>query len=251
MLDYVIRSATLIDGTAEPGRRADVGIRDGRRGRSGTGRRARDHRARRRRPGGDARCHRPAHALRRPALLGPLGVPLQRARRDHGDRGQLRVHPRAHQRRRRGLHPTDDGQGRGHAPGCPGERRPLELVQLRRVPRRPGRSPGRQRRVPGGPLCAAPQGHGGAAGRRGCDRRRDRRHARALGRVVGRRGARLLVLAVAHPLRRGGPAHQLAICRPARDARLLRGGGGARGHDPRVHHQRLPRQFQPRRRWIS
>jgi len=30
MLDYVIRSATLIDGTAEPGRRADVGIRDGR-----------------------------------------------------------------------------------------------------------------------------------------------------------------------------------------------------------------------------
>ena len=30
MLDYVIRSATLIDGTGEPGRRADVGIRDGR-----------------------------------------------------------------------------------------------------------------------------------------------------------------------------------------------------------------------------
>ncbi len=30
MLDYVIRSGTLIDGTGEAGRRADVGIRDGR-----------------------------------------------------------------------------------------------------------------------------------------------------------------------------------------------------------------------------
>ena len=29
MLDYVIRSAALFDGTGEPGRRADVGIRDG------------------------------------------------------------------------------------------------------------------------------------------------------------------------------------------------------------------------------
>ena len=30
MLDYVIRSGTLIDGTGAPGRIADVGIRDGR-----------------------------------------------------------------------------------------------------------------------------------------------------------------------------------------------------------------------------
>ena len=30
MLDYVIRSGTLIDGTGEAGRQADVGIRDGR-----------------------------------------------------------------------------------------------------------------------------------------------------------------------------------------------------------------------------
>ena len=30
MLDYVIRSGTVIDGTGEPGRLADIGIRDGR-----------------------------------------------------------------------------------------------------------------------------------------------------------------------------------------------------------------------------
>ena len=43
-----------------------------------------------------------------------------------------------------------------------------------------------------------------------------------------------------------GRPDQLALRRPPRDARLLRGGGGPRGHDPRVHHQRVPGLVQPR-----
>ena len=64
---------------------------------------------------------------------------------------------------------------------------------------------------------------------------------------LGGRGSRVLLVPVAHPLRRRRPADQLAPRRPPRDARLLRGGGGPRRHDPRVHHQRLPRQLQSRR----
>ena len=63
--------------------------------------------------------------------------------------------------------------------------------------------------------------------------------------LAGRR-ARLLVLAVPHPLRRRRPPDQLALRRPPRDARLLRGGGGPRGHHARVHHQRLPRLLHRR-----
>ena len=45
----------------------------------------------RRRP----RLRRPAHALRRPAALGPDREPVERARRHHRDRRQLRLHARA------------------------------------------------------------------------------------------------------------------------------------------------------------
>ena len=140
MLDYVIRSGTVIDGTGEPGRLADVGIRDGRIVAIGQIDEDGRHRVRRRRAHRDARRGRPAHALRRAALLGPLGLPLQRARRDHGHRGQLRVHAGPHQRRGRRLHPPDDGQGRGDAAGRPGERRAVELVDLRGVPRHASRA---------------------------------------------------------------------------------------------------------------
>ena len=111
---------------------------------------------------------------------------------------------------------------------------------------------GRQRRLPGGPLRAAPQGHGRRAGRGGGHRRaRSRPCARLLAESLGGRRPGLLVLAVAYPLRRRRPPHQLALRRPARNARLLRGGGGARGHDARVHHQRVPRLLSAPKRSTS
>ena len=71
MLDYVIRSGTVIDGTGEPGRLADVGIRDGRIVAIGQI----DEPATTEFDAGgldrDARRGRPPHALRRAALLGP------------------------------------------------------------------------------------------------------------------------------------------------------------------------------------
>ena len=135
MLDYVIRSGTVIDGTGGPARQADVGI---------ARRPDRRHRRRSTRPGPtefDATGlivvpgHRgPPHPLRRPALLGPVGLALQPARRHHGHRGELRLHAGPDQPRGRRLHPPHDGQGRGHAPGRARAGRAVDLVDLRRVP---------------------------------------------------------------------------------------------------------------------
>ena len=49
--------------------------------------------------------------------------------------------------------------------------RAVDLVQLRRVPRRPRGEPRRQRRLPRRSLRPAPQGHGRSPGRRGGHRR--------------------------------------------------------------------------------
>ena len=157
MLDYVIRSGTVIDGTGGPARPADVAISDGRIVGRRCGERARGHRIRCHRLHGGPRGGGSPHPLRRPALLGPLRVTLQPARRHHGHRGELRLHPGPDQPRGRRLHPPHDGQGRRHAPDRARAGRAVDLVDLRRVPGRPGGQPRRQRRVLGRPLrrCAA------------------------------------------------------------------------------------------------
>ena len=77
MLDELLAGATLVDGTGAPARRADVGVRDGRIvavGEPGTEDDAATTTVDCRRPGRRARIRRPAHPLRRAAVLGPRGV---------------------------------------------------------------------------------------------------------------------------------------------------------------------------------
>ena len=90
--DLVIRGGFIVDGTGAPGQSGDLAVSDGRIAEVGTvsGRGAREVDARRPRRG--ARLHRSAHALRRPAHLGPERLVHVVARRDdHRDR-QLRLH---------------------------------------------------------------------------------------------------------------------------------------------------------------
>ena len=117
VLDTRIEGAHVVDGTGAPSRTADVGIRDGPDRRPRPGRRAgpRDHR--RRRAGRLPGLRRPAHPLRRPAVLGPAASPSN----VHGVTsvigGNCSFAPRPTARGRRRLHAPDDGPGRGHAPG--------------------------------------------------------------------------------------------------------------------------------------
>ena len=96
MLDHLITGGTVVDGTGAPARAADVAIRDGRIvaiAEPGTiteeAAEVLDATGPRRRPG----LHRPPHPLRRPALLGPARLAVERPRRHHRDQRQLRLHP--------------------------------------------------------------------------------------------------------------------------------------------------------------
>ena len=92
-----VRGGTVVDGTGAPPVRADV-LMDGDRVRAvgpdaGVGADTvidADRHAR------HARLRRPAHPLRRPAVLGPQRQPVAAPRRDHRARGQLRFLAGAH-----------------------------------------------------------------------------------------------------------------------------------------------------------
>ena len=98
VLDTLIRAAPSSTAPGAPARRADVGIRDGRIVAVGDDRRGRGGDDRRRRPRRRARLRRPAHALRRAAVLGPGRDAVEPARRHEHDRRQLRLHARAARR---------------------------------------------------------------------------------------------------------------------------------------------------------
>ena len=93
--DLAIRDGTVVDGSGDPGRPADVAITGGRieeigpdlHGSTGD----RRHRVHRR-----PRVHRHPHPLRRPGVLGPGPAPLLVPGGHHGGRRQLRLHHRPH-----------------------------------------------------------------------------------------------------------------------------------------------------------
>ena len=111
--DLVVRGGTVVDGTGNDRRVADVAVDDGRVSLVGEVP-ARARGARRRRADGHAGLGRHPHPLRRPGHLGPAVHAVVVARRhDRGD-GQLRRRLRAREARPPRLAHRADGRRRGH-----------------------------------------------------------------------------------------------------------------------------------------
>ena len=243
MLDLLIKDGTVVDGTGAPARRADVGVRDGRV--VAVGDVASDEGAAETVDADglvvDARLRRPAHALRRAAVLGPGRVVVEPARRHYDHRRQLRLHARAGPGARRRLPAPDDGEGRGHA--APGARagRPVELVDVRRsTSTRSTASIGVNAGFLVGHCALRRYVMGHRRGReRGVRRRRSARWSRLLHEADRRRRARASRprSSFTHSDGDGEPvASRWASTR--RGARAVRGGPRPRGHDARVRHRR-------------
>ena len=196
MLDLVIRNGLIVDGSGLPGRHGDVSIHDGkvvavggRAGEAHTG--ARRHRACRR-----PRLHRPPHPLRRPAVLRPVRLPRDRARRHHGGARQLLAVAGTAADRAAGCVQPHVPPDRGDARSGLRCRRRLALGRrIRRLARRARREHRLERGPARRPLGAAHVRDGPRGPGAGGDRRRDRRDGRPAARVPRRR--------------RGRPEHEL------------------------------------------
>ena len=244
MLDLLIKDAQSSTAPARPPVAAMSGCATGGSSRSATSmnrrRKPSTRRARRR-----AGLRRPAHALRRAAVLGPDREPVGAARRHHRVRRQLRLHARARRTRPRDYLTRMLARVEGM---------PLDAL-------RPGwtgtgrRSATGSHRLDGKIAVNAGFLVGHSAIRRvamGDDAvgekataRADREDGHAARRGAGRRCARLLDVAVADAQRRRRATRAVAQ-RVARGAARARGGGpGASGHAARGDHPRLPRRASP------
>ena len=218
------------------GRRApaDVGIRDGRIVAIGDRRRAGAHDASTppasSSPPGFVD---PAHALRRPALLGPA----TRRRRagtasppSIGGNCGFTLAPLHGPRRR--LHPPDDGQVEGMPLVALEQGVPLDVGQLRRVPRRAGRAASRS--TPGfmvGHCALRRYVMGDDAVGRGNRRRSSPRCCSSCTSRWTPAGSGFSTTPLDHALRRRRPAgRRVATRQSTRAARAVRRRGRARGH---------------------
>ena len=221
MLDYLIQGGTVVDGTGAPAASPTSASATDASSRSAT--RSTSRPPRRSTPTGlvvapgfvDPHTHYDAQLF-----WDPVRLAVEPARRHDGHRRQLRLHARAARPSRRRLPAPHDGEGRGHAAGGARERRAVELVDLRRLPRRSRRQPRRQRRFPRRPLRAAPQRDGRGRGRqRGHARAARRRWCALLHESIEAGGLGFSTTLGVHPLRRRRRAGAVALGDERRGAR--------------------------------